>query len=154
MMKRGEKKQWLDTVAASFVGDECLRFPFPLDPRGYGNFQDRQRKTTMAHIYICELANGVRPPFHEAAHSCGNSWCVNRIHLRWATSAENEADKIQHGTHNRGERQGASKLRAADVTEIRRQLSQGVKQRDIAANFSVTEALICNIKMGRSWAWL
>lgn len=155
MIRRGEKKRWLDAVAMLWVGDECLYFPFPLDPHGYGNFQDAKRKTTMAHVYICERVNGQRPSAaHEAAHSCGHANCVSPAHLRWATIAENEADKLRHGTHNRGERQGRSKLQAADVLEIRDALRRREKQRSIAARFNVTESHICNIKSGRIWAWL
>lgn len=48
---------------------------------------------------VCERVNGPAPTEkHETAHGCGNSWCVNKRHLRWATHIENEADKLIHGT--------------------------------------------------------
>jgi hypothetical protein len=43
---------------------------------------------------VCVAANGEKPTFsHEVAHSCNNGKCINRHHLRWATRAENMADR-------------------------------------------------------------
>lgn len=155
MTPRGAKKRWLDDVALVWADLDCLRFPFPLDPHGYGNFQDAGRRTVMAHIYVCEQTYGPRPVHDmEAAHSCGQSDCVNPKHLRWATRLDNEADKLIHGTHNRGERQGRAKLTAESVVAIRDALENGDVQRHIAERYSVSEQTISQIKHGRNWSWL
>lgn len=54
---------------------------------------------------VCEYINGKAPsPEHEAAHNCGkgHEGCVNPLHMRWATRAENFSDKVIHGTSMRG----------------------------------------------------
>lgn len=151
----GEKKRWLDTVALTWESDECLLFPFPFERGMYGNFQDAERNTFRAHVYICMKAHGVPPSnAHEVAHSCGHRPCVNKRHLRWATRTENMADTLTHGTHNRGERCGASLLTSDDVVAIRKAIFNGVLQREIGRQFGVTAQTISAIKNRRSWSWL
>src|SRR5690606_29105850 len=93
---------------------------------------------------------------HEAAHSCGkgHEGCVNPHHLRWATSTENKADTLIHGTRNRGERNRSAKLTDAKVYEIRRLLAAGMTQTAIAAMFAVSLTTISKIAAGKIWGWL
>ncbi len=89
-----------------YAGDDCLAWPFALKSDGYGQLMFRG-KNTRAHRVMCMLAHGEPPhPGYLACHSCGKGReaCVNPRHLRWASAYENMADKITHGTHNRGER--------------------------------------------------
>ncbi|WP_420136113.1 HNH endonuclease [Sinorhizobium meliloti] len=88
---------------------------------------------------------------HEAAHSCGNRECVNPNHLSWKTSSENQLDKIEHGTHTRGERHPLSKLTSSEVSIIKG-LIGSLSLREIAARFSVHEGTIRSIKIGKSWS--
>lgn len=62
-------------------------------------------------------------PSHQVAHGDGNSRNNTLANLRWATSAENNADKIQHGTDYRGDRKMRgkhpfTKITVADVESI------------------------------------
>lgn len=105
---------------------------------------------------MCTLAHGKRPSRrHQAAHSCGKSHegCVHPGHLRWATPQENEADKLLHGTHMRGERNHNAKLTEDDIRLIR-SLRGKLSQRAIGEKFHVSEAAIMMIHSGRNWGWL
>jgi hypothetical protein len=137
--------------------DECLRWPFHIGDDGYGRVHRRgDDQLTTASRAMCEMAHGAPPsPKHEAAHSCGrgDNACTNPRHLYWATSARNHADKIEHGTTNRGERQWRSKLTAADVHEIRR-LRGSMTQTKIGARFNVHQSVISDIYRGKKWGWL
>jgi hypothetical protein len=106
------------------------------------------------HQLSCERQNGPAPVDKEAAHNCGVRGCINRRHLRWKTRKENHADKIIHGTTNRGERQGHSKLTTDDVLAIRSRIAAGEVQHNVAADFGVTRETVTGIKLGRSWGWL
>jgi hypothetical protein len=63
------------------------------------------------------------------------------------------ADKLVHGTHNRGVRHGMAKLDNALVLEIRGQ--RGVaSQASLGRMYGVTRETIRDIQKRKIWAWL
>jgi HNH endonuclease len=148
----GAIKKWLDDVAITWNKDKCLIFPFALNNYGYGQFH-KDRKIA-AHSYVCAFAHGPRPKGMWVAHSCGNPACVNKRHLRWDTPAGNAADKLLHGTHNRGERCGTSRLTERDVLSIRNKIQMGRSQGELADEYGMSQSLISLIKNGKRWGWL
>lgn len=130
--------------------DGCILWPHALR-NGYGCFR-RDGHTYYVHSTICERVHGPRPPGHEAAHTCGVHACVNPRHIRWATPTENQADRVAHGTTNRGERCGASKLTEADVRVIRR--SKGRLHRELAVEYGVVRQTIDRVIARITWAHL
>ena len=152
---RGEPLRFIHEVVLTHDGDECLIWPFTRGADGRGQIW-LDGKSKYASRVVCEKVNGPPPtPKHEAAHNCGNGHlgCVNHRHLRWATHVENEADKLIHGTHSRGERCGASKLTESEVRSIR-ELSGLLTQRRIAEMFDVSNATVCHILKRNRWEWL
>jgi hypothetical protein len=151
----GEVERWINEVALAYDGDECLRWPFSVDRKGYGMVVVNGQHQIASRV-VCERAHGAPPTtLHQAAHSCGNGHegCVNKRHLSWKTRAENEADKIIHGTSNRGERCGAAKLTEPQVREIRR-LAGGMSHGRIAKQFGVARQTISKVISGDRWGWL
>lgn len=152
--KRGAAMEWL-LAHANYQGDDCLKWPFPRCDDGYCAFQ-KERKKILAHRFMCLLAYGEPPtPKHESAHNCGNGHegCLNPKHLRWATMAENKADELLHGTRNRGERNGQSKLTAMQVREILA-LAGTLSKAKIARRYGVSEGAIREILAHRNWTWV
>ena len=99
---------------------------------------------------------GPRPPGDiHVAHNNGDHR-DNRIeNLRYDTRAGNEADKLKHGTHNRGERHPLHKLTVDRVREIRsRYASGGLYYRELATEYGVTMTCIASIITRRTWKWL
>ncbi len=77
------------------------------------------------HHVIIRAFLGNRPDGKECCHNDGNP-ANNRLdNLRWDTRESNMADKVLHGTHNRGERCGTSKLKEEDVIEARKLYASG-----------------------------
>lgn len=94
----GEPQAWLAIVAEAWW-PVCIDWPYAKGPKGYGLVKWGGRDARVSRV-LCELAHGSAPsPQHQAAHSCGHSWCVNWRHLAWKTQAQNEQDKRAHGTY-------------------------------------------------------
>lgn len=143
-----------ETVLA-YDGDECLIWPYSKSSHGYGQLLRNGRLQYVSRM-ACEEANGPPPTAeHQAAHSCGKGHlgCVAKRHLSWKTRSENEMDKVEHGTSNRGERHGMSKLTSEEVLEIRR-LEGLVSRADIARMFNVSARQVLDIHKRKNWGWL
>lgn len=151
--RRGYTIEWLKTEALNFSSDDCLVWPFNKDHAGYGTLRYDGRPQKASRV-VCSLVHGAAPsPHHEAAHSCGNGrlGCVNPRHIRWATPRENQADRIIHGTSNRGKR---GKLTAVDVRNIR-SLAKTMKQQAIADRYGMHQSSISYIiNNKKNWVWL
>lgn len=152
MTAHGEPLRFLESAIATDTS-ECILWPYG-QSNGYGViWLDGRRRN--AHVVVLEQTQGPAPsPEHQGAHlpvECHTRLCVNRRHVRWATPAENNADKTADGVHNRGERCGNARLTAADVYAIR---DDDRSHRAIAAAYGVTSGHVCRIKNRTAWAHL
>lgn len=129
--------------------DECVPWPWGRRSAGYAALGEGY-----GHTKVCEWANGPRPEGHQAAHNCGQASCVNHRHLRWATHAENQSDKVGHDTHTRGGRSHFAKLTEDQVRSIRSQYEAGRLQREIADDFGIDGAYVSMLVNHKAWAWL
>lgn len=106
------------------------------------------------HAIVALTFIGPRPsPMHHVAHGDGIPGNNALANLRYATPAENEADKVRHGTKfvPRGEHNGHAKLTMAQVQAIRQALRSGRRQLEIASSYGVSQSLIAHIKSGKHW---
>src|SRR5580704_13711749 len=97
--KPGEIARFLEEVAIPFRGNKCLFFTFIRRQRyPYTVWKGKREKL---HRIVCEVVHGPPPSPNQnlVAHRCGRGveGCINPRHLRWATRAQNEADKILLG---------------------------------------------------------
>lgn len=131
--------------------DECIIWPSRLGAGGYG-VVTHEGKQTPVHRVVLIKAKGLPPsPSHVAAHApviCHDRRCINPKHLRWATRAENEADKALDGTRAFGEFNGNAKLTDGEVKSIK---ADQRKNRDIAEEFGVSRSLVSMLKGGKRW---
>lgn len=142
-------KAFID-YATTFMGDECLIWPHGKAASGYG-MASLNGSCIAAHRAVCTIVHGQPPtPELEAAHGCGVRACVNPRHLRWATPAENAADKIIHGTVTRGEQNPSAKLDEASIREIRK-LIEVASIKAIARKYNVSASAISEIRRGLTW---
>lgn len=151
----GEPELFYQNTVLQYNGDDCITWPYARDKEGYGRIK-RDGKRKFVHRLVCEDINGPPPtPEHQAAHSCGrgNLACVTKGHLSWKTPKENQADRLEHGTHCRGERNGSAKLTEAQVLEIRSFKGQ-FTVRQIAEKYGVSQSTVAGIYSGDRWAWL
>ncbi len=152
---KGEPYRHLQESVVKFSGAECLIWPYARDRVGYAKVYNNGR-THNAHRIVCETVHGSPPTEkHQAAHTCGNGHggCVNPNHLAWKTPVENSADKVSHGTQNRGERCNFSKISEETAREILR-LKGTDTQLNIARRLGVSKGLVGDIQRGKAWVWL
>jgi hypothetical protein len=139
--------EWL-AEQVGYAGDDCLQWPFGRSS-GYGMVK-YEGEITYAHRVMCRLAHGEPPtPKHEAAHSCGkgHEGCINPNHLSWKTHAENQRDRIAHGTIQAGHKRKLSFDDALKVRALRGKLSQ----REIGEMFGITRANVSYIQLGKTY---
>ncbi len=132
---------------------ECWEWKGHLNNKGYGMFFCGGRgKWTLAHRFAYEIDNGegsARDQF--VLHSCDNPKCCRPSHLHLGDQAKNMGDAAARRRTASGVRNGNAKLTQENVTEIRRLLNKGVFQKDIAAQFGVTQSAISLIRCGKKW---
>jgi hypothetical protein len=118
-------------------------------------YRDGKRFTCRVHRLVAVVFELPRGPEQDlVAHNDGNPQNNHVSNLRWATPKENSADKIVHGTHQIGERNGRSKrtgLTDAAVIEIRELVKAGLQYQDIAERFAISRFNVCLIATRRTW---
>lgn len=135
----------------------CMLWLGTKSPLGYGQVSVNGKKEQVHRLalLVSEGPSRDRSRIH-AAHApgiCHRPDCVAPAHLRWATPAENAADRQIDGTENIGIRNGSAKLADAQVVDARRRYAQGgVSQRALAAELSVSQATIHDALCGETWA--
>lgn len=142
-------------VVLPYESDECLFWPHGNNHVGYGTIRHHGKVLTVSRAVCEEIHSNPPTPKHEAAHSCGNGHlgCCNKRHLSWKTRAGNQADRVIHGTSNRGERSARTILTEADVRTIRS--LKGIKsQRMLAGEFGVAKETIAGLHRRTNWGWL
>lgn len=141
-------------------------------------YRDTVASQCLVHRLVCAAFHGPQPSSaHEVAHGDGDGHNNHKGNLRWATKAENEADKVGHGTARagkpsavpvgsrakgqthgrntkpertaRGERNGLAKLNEAKVTAIR---TDQRPRKQVAADFGISVTMVGFIQRGICWA--
>ena len=157
---RPNVEEYYQTVVRTYEGDECLIWPYAkaTEDGRYGVMvtDKRTKKKVLVHRRLCAEVHGPAPsPKHDASHTCGNGHiaCVAKRHIVWKTHRENMADKIEHGTTNRGHRHGLVKLTEDQVRKIKARKGSATTIA-LAAEFRVSSASISQIFTGKAWAWV
>ena len=111
----------------------------------------KKGKVKKVHHLVLETFIGPRPKGFETCHNNGKRTDNRSINLRWDSPKNNQADKIKHGTTNRGTRNHCCKLTEKQVLEIRKDPRI---LRLIANDYNICFQTIFDIKTHRTWTWL
>ena len=79
----------------------------------------QSKQNQLVHRLVAIAFLGDPPLHHEVCHMNGDRTDNRVVNLRWDTRQGNIADKLIHGTDNRGEKNSQSKLSKEDVLNIR-----------------------------------
>ena len=109
--------------------------------------------TIRAHRLAFKLANPsvILTPKKNICHKCDNPSCINPKHLFIGTNGDNNKDRHSKGRDAVGEKHGRSKLKSADVVNIRKMKEDGFKLVEIAKKFNVHPTMIGYIVQRRYW---
>jgi len=111
------------------------------------------RATTIgAHVLVARAWVGPQPDGCEVAHRNRNTHDNHAENLRWATHADNCADKVEHGTVQHGERNGNRRFTEEDVRAIRLAADAGESFRSIARRFGTSHVNVGFIVRRETWA--
>lgn len=113
-----------------------------------------KRKQVLAHRLAYTLTFGGIPDGLHVCHKCDNPPCCNPSHLFIGTQLDNIADRDAKGrcAHQKGEKNGRSKLTDALVIDIRKKLSDGTETKAaIGREYGVSEVLIGLIARRKVW---
>lgn len=113
-----------------------------------------QRNQWKVATLVCTVFHGPRPDGHEVAHLNGDPLDNRAENLAWKTPAANQADRIEHGTSNRGTQHGRARLTEEDVKQIRRMAAAGRPQAEMMAQFGIAQTTVSQIVTRKTWAWL
>lgn len=109
-------------------------------------------KTKAVAPLICSAFKGLKPtPRHQAAHRNGVNTDNRSKNISWLTPEENYQDSIRHGTHKKGERCHAAKLKDAQVLKIRTALLTK-RQCEVRKIYNLSESQISRIALRRTWS--
>jgi len=145
--------------------EDCWNWTGAIDTAGYGAFAIRHGKKINSHRMAYIIVVGDIPNEMYVCHMCDNRSCCNPNHLFLGTARDNNLDMRSKGRWvnglkrnpslaARGSKNGGHKLTERDVIDIRRRLSNGDKQKEIASEYGVCRDTIYHISIGKYWSWL
>lgn len=106
----------------------------------------------LVHRLVLDTFVGECPEGMECCHNNGIRTDNRLDNLRWGTYAENQHDKNKHGTHNKGERHGRSRLTEAKVVLIRSLYETGMfPQMKLATMFDIGQDHVSDIVNYKLW---
>ncbi len=105
---------------------------------GYGTVALKKGVPVATHRLCYEIHHGEIPIGMSILHTCDNPPCCNPKHLILGDAALNAADR----TAKKG------KLHPQQVEEIKKDKRA---QRTIAADYGITQSMVCLIKKGERW---
>lgn len=107
--------------------------------------------THYVHCIVAEAFLGPRPAGLYVCHGL-NGVTDNAVNnLSYQTPAANQKDRFRDGTNVVGSKCSWSKLKEQNILEIRRAAGLGVPQNELAEQYNVSKATICNIVKRKVW---
>lgn len=123
-------------------------------PMGYGTITINNTSHSV-HRISYEIWRGPIPRGMCACHSCDNPPCFNPAHLWLGTKGDNNRDSAAkgraYGFRASGENNPGAVLSNAQAANIRRLKARGMKQRDIAREFEVSEMTVSEIVNNKTY---
>lgn len=141
---------WESDKAVQVLPSGCIVWTAADKGNGYGMvWQDG--KVQMTHRVAYEQKYGAIPAGHLVCHRCDVRSCINPDHLFLGTHADNSADMWAKGRGLFGDRAHWAKVSEADVQAIKAAYEAGRPQREIGAEYGLSQQQVSRICRGERW---
>ena len=114
---------------------------------GFSRSRTVHRLVLLAFVGLC-------PEGMEACHENGERTDNRLTNLRWDTRASNMADKVEHDTHQRGERHGNASITDDAALAIIADFARGETISHVAKQHGVSVRVARRIRNGEAWTHL
>lgn len=101
---------------------------------------------------VCQAFRGDRPPGFLVRHLDGSRDNDSPGNLVWGTHKENCADKLTHGTVQRGEKSGNAKI-TADQARLVKSMAH-LPKAEVVRITGIHPSTVSNIRFGGCWRWV
>lgn len=132
----------------------CILWTGAISSGGYGRLPFGASKYVSAHRWLWEKLNGPIPKLLCVLHSCDVRHCVNPLHLRLGTHADNSRDMVNRKRGSLGERHHNAKLTEIRAKRVIAMIASGAHRREIAAKFNISVANVTAISQCKAWKHL
>ncbi len=119
--------------------------------RGYHQLK-RNGRVQMMHRWIYEQIYGVVPDSAVVHHICGNTLCINPLHLTVKDRSLHIGDHRRGIPGNKGELNAASKLTDVDVMAIRQDREHSNTW--WSKKYGVSQTVVSSVRLGKTWKHL
>jgi hypothetical protein len=123
---------------------ECWEWNASFFPDGYGYYWHQGRGVGAHRVSYASLVGPI-PEGLGVLHRCDNPPCVNPAHLFVGDQKANNADMCAKG-------RVSSPLSLEQVRDIKRLISEGVPQKEIAALYQIAAPTVSHIGSGYRWS--
>jgi hypothetical protein len=113
---------------------------------------DGKKRYAFVHRLVLETFVGPCPVGMECAHLNGVRSDARLSNLEWKTHADNELDKVRHGTVLRGSRHGCAVLDEYAVQALRIAAAAGMSHTTLAKLFMVDRTTVGLAVSGKTWS--
>lgn len=146
----GPKPLPLDRIWAKGVrAGDCLVWT-GTTVRGYGVLT-RSGRLYYVHRIAWELTHRPLVEGEVVLHLCDNPPCFEPLHLSVGSQADNLRDAATKARMSWGEGRTNRKVSLDDVREMRRLAADGMRSKELATRFPLSERTIRKILTGRNW---
>ena len=150
-----EERFWAKVDKADGHGPngDCWVWTAYRDEFGYGRFNRRGFSGGMAHRTSYDLNVGRIPDGMLVRHKCDNPSCVRPEHLELGDDQDNSNDQVARGRQRAPKGVSSPKARLTE-DQVRAIFADPRKQREIAAEYGISQSAVMMIKTKRNWAHL
>lgn len=146
-MRKKEPKEVFETMLSKSQQNlltGCREWHGIVNRKGYGSIR-WNTKWEKTHRAMWEYHNGPIPKGMHVLHACDNPSCIEIVHLFLGTNKDNIDDKLKK------DRSGKN-LSIAKVREVKKMISHGISQTDIANFFGINQSSVSRIASGLRWS--